>query len=643
MKVTNQINQNECGLCVLKSLIQHYHHKDIPIEKLLDESNMTSQGITLYDLETLADQYGLSLESYNADIKDLVKHERKKPYVLIINNNGYNHYVIAKTLTKQTVRIWCSENGEYDIHVDQLKNIWTGIYLSVDKNPYKDDMNFNLKEKMSFINWKYLLLVNFLNVAAIVFSVIGATFMQNIIGLVINTGYMKNLFLITFVYLLNYIMQFTNGWLTKVIMQRRIFNHYQLLHRKTLRCLNNKYQEFYTKVDWSTIIGFDDYIFSISSFYNTSLNKTISDVLVVVVGFVLVGITQYQLLAVFAVAILICLITEYVRYGWLNKNLKKYKRNSIDYSNSIISWLEFKKQNQYKDKNNSLEAKLKKSFGDVKESYIESNKFNNSFEFVDNFLNVIIYLLLINFLCQFVIKQDLTFAKMTFILTLFEMTHGSTKSIYGIVSETSNLKVQKQILNNIWSVANTNNVGNLPYQKCENIYIDNYHLTSDTLISGRSGSGKTTLLKRIALLNKADDYYLDNVKSNLISHNSLRENIIYLSNENYLDESELTKSLSGIYRDEAIRIINMMGIQTLDPKQLSSGQRQVLSFLSLLNQSNKIILIDEALSNIDINLKHELLTTIKPIIASNNFLVVVDHNIHKDYFTREVMMNEQIN
>lgn len=123
MKVTNQINSNECGVCVLKSLIDHYHHKDIPMDQLLNEANMSKQGLTLYDLENLANHYGLTLESYQAEPKDLIRHERKKPYILVINRNGLYHYVIAKTLTSKTIRIWCSENGEYDIHLDQLKNI----------------------------------------------------------------------------------------------------------------------------------------------------------------------------------------------------------------------------------------------------------------------------------------------------------------------------------------------------------------------------------------------------------------------------------------------------------------------------------------------------------------------------------------
>ncbi len=610
------------------------------METLLNEAHMTKQGLTLYDIETLANKYSLTLESYNADVKDLVKHERKKPYILVINKDGLYHYVIAKTLTSKTIRIWCSEQGEYDIHIDQLKNIWTGIYLSVDKNPYKDDLNFTLKEKLSFINWKYLLATNILNIFGIAFTLFGASFMQNIINLVIMSNHIKNLLLLSFVYLFSFVMQFINGWLCNIIMQKRLFNHYQLLHRKTLWCLQNKYQEFYTKVDWSIAINFDQYIYSVSAFYNTKLNKIISDVLVILSSATLVGIIQWKLLLVFGLSILLCVATEYVRYTWLNKHLNKYKQMSITYSNDVIAWLEFKKNNQFGIKDHALESQLMKSFMDNKDAYYQSNRFSNSFEFIDNLFSVVVYLILINLSCQMVLASNLAFAQMTFCMTLFEMINGSTKSIYGIINSISQLKIEKQILSNIWTVGNSDESGVILFDGCKEIKVNNIKLKSDTLITGHSGCGKTTLLKKLALMTQSNGFMIDDINSNLFNSRNLKENIIYLCNDNYLDEPELIKAISGLYKNEVSSAMSQMNLTSLDQSNLSSGQKQALAFISLVNQRNKIILIDEALGNVDINLKDILLTTIKPIIAKHNFIVFVDHNTPKNYFKHEVKLDE---
>ncbi len=92
------------------------------------------------------------------------------------------------------------------------------------------------------------------------------------------------------------------------------------------------------------------------------------------------------------------------------------------------------------------------------------------------------------------------------------------------------------------------------------------------------------------------------------------------------------------YKDLIITIIQEAHITTLtDLQKLSSGQKQILGFLSLLLFKNKVILADELLSNVSIKLKKILYEKIKPLITASNLLVVVDHDINvKNHFKHTV-------
>jgi ABC-type bacteriocin/lantibiotic exporter with double-glycine peptidase domain len=66
MDIVKQTNPNECGVCVICSFIKHFYHH---FDKLnvLDHANLTSDGLSVFDLEVLGQKYGLFLETYQLD------------------------------------------------------------------------------------------------------------------------------------------------------------------------------------------------------------------------------------------------------------------------------------------------------------------------------------------------------------------------------------------------------------------------------------------------------------------------------------------------------------------------------------------------------------------------------------------------
>jgi ABC-type bacteriocin/lantibiotic exporter with double-glycine peptidase domain len=66
MRITKQSNPNECGVCVINSLVEHFYHKSIKLD-ILHNAKITSEGLSIFNFECLAQQYGIFVETFQLD------------------------------------------------------------------------------------------------------------------------------------------------------------------------------------------------------------------------------------------------------------------------------------------------------------------------------------------------------------------------------------------------------------------------------------------------------------------------------------------------------------------------------------------------------------------------------------------------
>ena len=123
MKITNQINNNDCGVSVLLSLFNHFYKKELDRSNLLNEIEFKDDGISLNELESVAYKYGIMMESYNANLDDIKKLKKHKIFVSILKNNDLLHYVICEKLNHHIIRIYCSILGEYDVTIEHFESL----------------------------------------------------------------------------------------------------------------------------------------------------------------------------------------------------------------------------------------------------------------------------------------------------------------------------------------------------------------------------------------------------------------------------------------------------------------------------------------------------------------------------------------
>lgn len=627
LKINFQMNNNDCGVCVLVSLINYFHKTNISYEQLLQESDLSKNGLTIYDLEIIANQHGINLESYNISFEEFEKYENKKYFILVLNKDEGLHYVIARKY-KEFIEIFCSVNGNYKISYHELKQEWCGILIECSKNTFKSKKISINKNIFDQINWKNFFFVNFFNILILVFVIFNTTFLQQIINNVININTLTNILSISLTFLLTFIIKFIGNSLIKLFCYKSIWSNYQQMHFKCLNKIRNKYISFFNKVNINHLRKMDHYLFQTSSFLNLKLNELFSDILIILCGVIfLFNLNWYLSLLILALLMVVTSI-DIFRYFYFRKNINKLEEYQNNYDNSLLEFLNDVKNNNYDYYKNENVKEIKDKF--LKNKYFINKNLNDedNFNICENFIFHLFFIFIILLSSYFIVnKKTISLAQLTIIIGMVQMLISSTKSILTILTKIPQYKFSYQIYKNILTVDNKPiRIGIMHLNQISNIEYEKFKIWNDTLITGASGSGKTHMLQQICNMICNDNVKIkfDNLDKTLLNEEIYQNQFIYLNNNS---KFKLEKIIELLKKDESGVIkyfIEKLKINNFE--QLSFGQRQALVFLSLINEQNKIILLDEVLSNVDNDIKQELIQIIKPIILQNNFLVFVTHD-----------------
>ena len=159
---------------------------------------------------------------------------------------------------------------------------------------------------------------------------------------------------------------------------------------------------------------------------------------------------------------------------------------------------------------------------------------------------------------------------------------------------------------------------------------------SFTTLLGPSGCGKTTLMRLIAGFYEPDNgsIYFNGKKLNgvpafrrntplvfqeyaLFPHMTVYENISYGLKLKKVPKKEI--------QEQVMAMLNMFGLQGLEnrsPKQLSGGQQQRVAFARALIMGQKVLLMDEPLSNLDAKMRVEVRNELRELQQRLGFTAI---------------------
>ncbi|PAK21568.1 hypothetical protein CJJ23_01290 [Mycoplasmopsis agassizii] len=136
------------------------------------------------------------------------------------------------------------------------------------------------------------------------------------------------------------------------------------------------------------------------------------------------------------------------------------------------------------------------------------------------------------------------------------------------------------------------------------------------LIKGSSGSGKSLLIKFILGINENQDsnIFINNINTKDISKDDYIKQISYLTNkaflfnDNVINNIILDKELDQNRLQSLCNVleINDALLKTENTEKLSSGEKQKIALAREIYKGNKILIADEAFSNLDKSVKIKL-------------------------------------
>jgi ABC-type multidrug transport system fused ATPase/permease subunit len=208
---------------------------------------------------------------------------------------------------------------------------------------------------------------------------------------------------------------------------------------------------------------------------------------------------------------------------------------------------------------------------------------------------------------------------------------------------------EKGITDNNIIIKNGNiTIKNLSFGYGNNMVIKNISLNIKSgekiAITGSSGNGKSTLIKLLMGYYKVDDnmILIDDIDVNKYELNNLRTQISYVNQNTKLFNSTIIENIkygTQMTDKDVIAIINDIGINDLYSNlddgfnskvgiggdKLSGGQRQMIHILRCFGKNNKIMILDEPTTSIDVYTKSLIMKAIKKL-SKNCTLIIITHD-----------------
>lgn len=168
------------------------------------------------------------------------------------------------------------------------------------------------------------------------------------------------------------------------------------------------------------------------------------------------------------------------------------------------------------------------------------------------------------------------------------------------------------------------------------------------LLKGRSGLGKSTITALIQkyIVPSKGAIYIGNKNISEIDAKNLRDNISYVSQDSNIFEDSLRNNITmGIKTDDKniLRAINYMNLTELLAKfnynldynisanKVSKGQAQRISLCRAYIQNRDIVILDEAMSNLDYDNELKILNILKEKFKDKTIIIISHSNIYLDF------------
>ncbi len=651
----------DCGVSCLLMIIKYYNGF-IPLEKLRDLTNTTKLGVSAYDLCEGAKEIGFSAEGLKVTIDKLNSEEIFLPIIAHVTINNYNHYVVIYKINYKHKYLIIGDPASKvkKVTFEDFETMWNGVIINLHPTrtiPIETEesiISFILK----YINPLKKLIINILLLSLLVtiFACISSFYFRFLLDS-INTSksYLFFMFLIFItISFLKLINSYFRNKLVIYLSEKLDINMSCDVYNKII---DLPYQYYRNRTTGEIVSRFND-LNVVKDVITKIILSIFLDLPLTIFCLVISFWTNINLALILLGLVLLYLIVTLIFNPIISKYINKLQRQNENNSSVIVESISgFESL-----KNLNIMDRFKKIFEDKYYKFVV-NKFKfeniiNNKQIISDFIFdigtlIILYLGTINvFDNKFSLGTLMMFYTLSMyvtdgiknILNLnvdYKEAKNSLKRVTGMFMESKDLGINNKFKGGNILVKNLNYSyrGDVDILKHINLKINK---GDKVLITGSSGSGKSTLLKIIKKYYEVsnNNVFIDNIDLNYYTKTSIDNNINYISQNEMLFSDTLLNNLSLYEKKDVVEITKLCEIDQImnkhnikfnyileeDGFNLSGGERQRIILGRALIQDFEILLIDEGLSQMDVNLERRILKRLFKKYPDKT-IIVVSHRL----------------
>ncbi|WP_341495270.1 Mbov_0121 family peptidase domain-containing ABC transporter [Mesomycoplasma ovipneumoniae] len=660
MKVFLQKDLKDCGLAVLQSIYHFFYDKKISINSLKTKAFYSNDGINIANLERLAKEFGIILESYGGPYENLKTLEIVKPTIILIKTGDLNHYVLLTKVKKSKFEIIDPLKGKVKIKAETMAKIFQNVVIFAQKDPeYKRS---KIKDK-SWNNWWFFLesksnwYLIFLFFITAVSNFLSSLFMKTIVDKVLPQQDLGLVIKVSLFFAWIVIWRILQDIIKKIYIHKIELKIEKDIFDRFFNALKTGKNFQLLKLDNHDYIRRINLIPSFAAFSASFYYHIFNEVITFLISFFILLWIDIKILGlIIGIGIIYLFISIIVRKS-ISKNhqfLMEDQLNSLTSTNDMIFSLEnLKRDDVYKNLKHQFDEKYyryKKTEFNIwkKESYLSS--FNN-------FLFSIAPILIVVISSFWIFDEKLSIGELLLFLSFFSFFINPLSSFVNIVTNLPIFLKEFELLNFVLNIEKETTGKyhqkisdiklkdlSVSYYKNKTLfYIEKMQIKENLHIIGKNGSGKSTFLR---LLNQEivynGDFLINNLDLKYYDQNELRKRICYIKSQNYFPNISV---LSFITNENPEKIQNLINnFQRFDIQQMlyewqisldskfvnngsnfSSGQKQIIAILQLLTRDFDLILLDEAFENID-EKNFEFLKKVISNYQKNAMFIEISHS-----------------
>ncbi len=506
---------------------------------------------------------------------------------------------------------------------------------------------------IKYINKKVIITISILTIINTTISI----FIPYIIGYIID-NITKNItsfiIILLFIYIINYILTIIQN---KIIINS-VENTIYKIRRDTLNHLEKLPLSYFDKNDIGNIIStltndLDKISECLEEVITTIINSIITVIGVTIIMFYMnVTLSIIVILSVPLFFLIILKMSKKMNYYFdsLQNSLGNLTSSTEEIASNIKQIKSINKESYFIDKFNNIN-KIYRDYA------IKSSVYSYLILPINLIINNLSNILIIGVGSILVVNKSITIGKIVSFLSYATMFRNPINDISSLVATVGEAIAGFKRINNILNQKIEDNglivpsiKGNIEFK---NVYfkydqkniLNNINIklkeNENLAIVGETGSGKTTIINLIEKFYKINkgQILIDNVDINEIDKNELRKNIGLVLQDAYFFKDTIMNNIKcgiDITDEEVIHICEDInankfieklpnGYYTIidnNANNLSNGEKQLLSIVRCLIKNPKIVILDEATSEVDIKTEKDIYEGIKKILKNRTSIVI---------------------